>query len=417
LNFKVAVFGCGYVGSEIIKALVECGDDVLGLDTNQKKLDEFEQLHKINKGSGGLKLEVPSSNLPKGVFDFVIITVPTPLDEDGAPSLKFVEEASTLGVELLGPKGVIVLESTSYPGTTREVLESKLNLSSQHGRTEVQGFGFSSERIDPGNTKFGLRDVPKVISGSDQLTLEKIYSLYSRFVNVVVKAETIEDAEMSKVIENTYRAVNIALVNSLAKASESLGVNIHEAIRLAATKPFGFQKFTPGIGVGGHCIPIDPVFLNSAIERTTGNTVELIDSSISVNREMPKYTANRAVEALRDIGIQEFADATGLIFGISYKANSADTRESAAIEVVHEMQRLGFSNLQVFDDQIEISGLTLHDAAFLTKSDLEVMKFDLCLNLTPHDSWQQFSSKIDAQVLLDCWNDPGKFEGKISRLF
>jgi UDP-N-acetyl-D-glucosamine dehydrogenase len=195
LNFKVAVFGCGYVGSEIIKALVECGDDVLGLDPNQVRLDELADLFHLEMSSGRLRLEVPSKNLPKSVFDFVVITVPTPLDDDGTPSLKFVEQAANLGVDLLNPKGVIVLESTSYPGTTRQVFEAKLSLPSQQGKTDVQGFGFSSERIDPGNTKFGLRDVPKVISGSDQLTMVKIYNLYSRFVNVVVQAETIEDAE------------------------------------------------------------------------------------------------------------------------------------------------------------------------------------------------------------------------------
>lgn len=415
MNFKVAVFGCGYVGSELIKALVECGDEVLGLDPNQEKLNEIAETLSLGQVGERLTLEAPSEDLPKGVFDFVIITVPTPLGVDGSPNLEFVEQAAEVGVKLLTPNGVIILESTSYPGTTRQVLENKLTAGPGYGQTKPRGFGFSSERIDPGNTKFGLRNVPKVISGSDKLTLDRIHELYSRFVDVVVRAATIEDAEMSKVLENTYRAVNIALVNSLARVSGGLGVNIHEAIRLASTKPFGFQGFIPGIGVGGHCIPIDPVYLNNAVMRTSGSTIEIIDKSVSVNSEMPGFTAKKAVGVLKDLGVNNFEDAKILIFGVSYKPNSSDTRESAALDVIHEMQKIGFKGLHVFDDQVRnlrIGGLTV-----VNQNDIRSMSFDLCLNLTLHDSWPQLSSVIEARVLLDCWNSPADFKGRVSGLF
>jgi len=413
--FKVAVLGCGYVGSALIRAVLESGDEVLAIDVSQNQLDNLEQSLIGFKGLHKLQLSLPTKSLPSEAFDFVIITVPTPLSDSGEPNLEFVDNAAKTGVGLLNSSGVMILESTSHPGTTRGILGPAVRALKTDGKLSERGFGFSSERIDPGNSKYGLKNVPKVIAGSDVPTLHKMELFYSRFVDTLVQTDSIEDAEMSKLIENTYRAVNIAMINSVAKVSMSLGVDIYEAVRLAATKPFGFQKFSPGIGVGGHCIPVDPVYLNSAVERVAGGGIDIITEAISVNDGMPEFTVSRVLEVLGKMGIPDQLKAKILLFGVTYKPNSSDLRESPALKVLGSLQSQGFVNLFVMDDQVP--ELVFPNVKFVTEESLGVLEFDLCLNLTVHDSWNKSSGLIRSNSLLDCSNDPGKFLGRIFGLF
>jgi nucleotide sugar dehydrogenase len=274
--------------------------------------------------------------------DAVVICVPTPLGLNGEPDLSFVVDAATSVASFLKLGALVVLESTTYPGTTEEVL---LPIFEKKGLVHGKDFflAFSPERIDPGNTKFGIRNTPKVVGGVSAESCSMASALYESICDHVVSVSGTREAEMSKLLENTYRHVNIALVNELAIVCHQLGIDVREVIRAAKTKPFGFEPFYPGPGVGGHCIPIDPNYLNFKVQKELGRKFEFISLATKVNSDMPKYVTTRVLNLIQEnqVGLRS---GKVLLVGVSYKSNISDVRETPALKVA---QTLFASGLEV----------------------------------------------------------------------
>jgi UDP-N-acetyl-D-glucosamine dehydrogenase len=345
---KVVVLGQGYVGLPLAVRAVEAGYDVVGFDVDEARVkglaagesyvEDVDSVSLARILASGRYRPTSDESALEG-FDVAVITVPTPLRE-GVPDLSFVEAAARLLGEYVGPGTIIVLESTTYPGTTRELVGTILEQRS--GLTPGPQFhlGFSPERIDPGNQKWGIANTPKIVSGVDEASLRAIERFYSTLVETVVPVSDPAVAELAKLVENTFRHVNIALVNELAMFAADLGVDVWEAIDAASSKPFGFMRFLPGPGVGGHCLPIDPSYLSWQVRRQLGQTFRFVELANDINRHMPHYVVNRLVAALnrRQLSVK---GSSILLLGLAYKRNSGDARESPAITVAERLMYLG----------------------------------------------------------------------------
>ncbi|NNK92590.1 MAG: nucleotide sugar dehydrogenase, partial [Acidimicrobiia bacterium] len=285
----------------------------------------------------------------------VIIAVPTPL-RDHLPDLSAVRAAAGELASVLEPGQLVVLESTTYPGTTEEELRPLLETGSGLSADIDFTLAYSPERIDPGNETWGLRNTPKLVAGIDDRSTDAAVELYSMICDEVVPLSGTREAEMAKLLENTYRHVNIALVNELAIFCRDLGVDIWDVIRGAATKPFGFQAFTPGPGVGGHCIPIDPGYLSYKV-RQLGYQFRLVELAQDINNRMPAYVVERITGLLNDAG-RSVRGARVVVFGVAYKGGVGDTRESPAVFVVERLLALGadVSYVDPYVDKVEIAG-------------------------------------------------------------
>lgn len=325
---------------------------------------------------------IPTTNVKDcSGFDITVITVPTPLS-DGLPDLSFIEEAARELSAMLKPGATVILESTTYPGTTEELVVPILEAGS--GLVAGRDFhvGYSPERIDPGNPQFGLANTPKVVSGIDTDSLNAVNDFYSNIVETTVVVSSTRVAELSKLLENTFRHVNIALVNELAKFAGNLNVNVWEAIDAAATKPFGYMKFTPGPGVGGHCLPVDPSYLSWRVQELSGQPFKFIELANEINEQMPHYVVDRAEAILKrdEISLQ---GASILVCGLAYKKNTSDARESPAIAVCEELVRRGVDVVVVDDHVQEGEKLPWTRVAM---SEAAVSKVDLVIIVTDHDN-------------------------------
>ena len=343
----LVVMGLGYVGLPLAVRAVEHGYEVLGVEPDEKRRallrKSISHVSEVspNRLEGALRTGLAIAGAVDASFewDLAIIAVPTPL-RDGIPDLSYVEDACAALAGSLRAGSCVILESTSYPGTTREVVARML---SELTRVDLSNFdvGFSPERIDPGNLSFGLENTPKIVSGLTPQALKRIDEFYRAIGLETVIARTCEAAELAKLMENTFRQVNIALVNEILVSARAMGIDPWETIELASTKPFGFMRFNPGPGVGGHCLPIDPLYLSWISEQRTGQTIKMIEIANSVNRSMPEYTAHRAQKML-DAKTTEFAGpAQVTLVGVSYKANSSDCRESPTFEVARLLTGMG----------------------------------------------------------------------------
>ena len=315
----------------------------------------------------------------------VVICVPTPLSAEGGPDLSAVKSAVHSIEDVLAPGALVILESTTWPGTTEEVV---LPILASGGRKVGHDFflAYSPERVDPGNALFGIENTPKIVGGVTPACLEKAAAFYRRFVAEVVIAKGTREAEMAKLLENTYRQINIALVNEMAKFSRELGIDIWNVIECAATKPFGFAKFTPGPGVGGHCIPIDPSYLSHRVQTQLGYPFRFVELAQEINRSMPKYVASRAQGMLNELG-QSMRGARVLILGVTYKAGIADQRESPALPLAREL--IGQGAVLSFHDPY-VARWELSDGASLdVVGDLAeaVNSSDLVIHLQAHPSY------------------------------
>jgi UDP-N-acetyl-D-glucosamine dehydrogenase len=334
MHADLLVIGLGYVGLPLACEASLVGLAVTGYDTDATlvarlgaacshvcDIPDDEVAAMIRRG-----FRATSEEADIGTSGTVVICVPTPLAEDGLPDLTAVRAASELAGRLLRPGMLVVLESTSYPGTTDEVVRTLLEKKS--GLTAGADFhlAFSPERIDPGNARYGFRNTPKVVGGHTSSCTAVAARFYKQLCDEVVTAASTREAEMAKLIENTYRHVNIALVNEMAIFCHELGIDLWDAIRCAATKPFGFQAFYPGPGVGGHCIPVDPNYLSYKV-RSLGYPFRFVELAQEINQRMPGYVADRAAELLNVQG-KAVNGARILLLGVTYKANVADTRES-----------------------------------------------------------------------------------------
>ncbi|OII67069.1 MULTISPECIES: nucleotide sugar dehydrogenase [unclassified Streptomyces] len=346
MRSDLVVIGLGYVGLPLVVEAGLAGLNVVGLDRASATVDRLNSgVSHVDDVSDTAVAELRARGFTATTdervladTDTVVICVPTPLSEHGGPDLTMVREACGAVARHLRPGTLVVLESTTYPGTTDELVRPILE---QSGLTAGQDFwlAFSPERVDPGNRAFGIRNTPKVVGGHSPACASAAAAFYGKFVERVVQAAGTREAEMAKLIENTYRHVNIALVNEMAVFSHELGIDLWDAISCAATKPFGFQAFRPGPGVGGQCIPIDPNYLAHKV-RTLGYPFRMVELAQEINARMPRYVVERAQHLLDRAG-RTLNGARVLLLGVTYKADIADHRETPARDVVRRLRARG----------------------------------------------------------------------------
>ena len=413
---KAVVIGLGYVGLPLAHAAATSGIQVTGLEINRKVVDS------LNSGSshiGDLSNDDVSDAVAKGFrattepscikeADVVVICVPTPLDHDGHPDLAAVMSAATMVKHNLSVGTTVILESTTYPGTTEEILLPMFELG---GRKCGKDFhlAFSPERIDPGNSKFGIKNTPKVIGGVTPRCSEMARIFYENFIERTVIAKGAREAETAKLLENTYRHINIALVNELAQLSHQLGIDIWNVIECASTKPFGFQPFWPSAGVGGHCIPIDPNYLAFKVRDELDKPFRFIELAEEINHGMPRYVASRISEMLSLKG------ANVCLLGVTYKQNIPDQRESPAIPLAKVLITMG-ANITYFDPYVENWAVDGKSVMSMSNIISAITENDLVVILQSHkvfiDAAVEFSS---SKTLI--FDATGKFAGdNVTRL-
>jgi nucleotide sugar dehydrogenase len=344
--------------------------------------------------AGGFRATIDASDC--GDPDVIVICVPTPLSESNGPDLTAVTAATESAGALLQQGSLVILESTTYPGTTDEVVRPMLEKAS--GLTAGIGFhlAFSPERIDPGNEVYGFRNTPKVVGGVTPTCTEAAASFYSHICDVVVRAKSAREAEMAKLLENTYRHVNIALVNEMAIFCHELGVDLWDAIRCAGTKPFGFQAFRPGPGVGGHCIPIDPNYLSYKVRAELKYPFRFVELAQEINSRMPGYVVDRAAELL-NTHAKPLNGAQVLLLGVTYKKDIADRRESPALPIARKLLQRGarVSYHDPFVERWEIDGCDIPRATSPT------VPADLTILLQAHTQYDLADLVAKARLVLD----------------
>lgn len=345
---NIAIIGLGYVGLPLAITFANAGFNVTGIDPIQEKVDS------INRGESYI-LDVPNAQVRKHVeagrlrattdysllteIDAVSICVPTPLRKTGDPDLSFIASASESLAPYLHRGMVIVLESSTYPGTTRELVLPKLSECCGLKVGEDFFLAFSPERVDPGRTDFTTYNTPKVVGGITPACTEVSAAWYAQALETIVPVSTAEVAEMTKLLENTFRMINISMVNELAQMCDRLGIDVWEVIDAAATKPFGFMKFTPGPGMGGHCIPVDPLYLSWKM-KSINYTARFIDLASEIDSNMPRYVVTKIQDALNRYK-KPLNGSRVLVLGVAYKPNVNDLRESPAFDVIHLLQEKG----------------------------------------------------------------------------
>jgi len=343
----LAIVGLGYVGLPLAQEAILAGLSVIGFDVNQavvdglnsgtSHVDDLSDADVAAMVTQGFRATTDEAELANA--SNVVICVPTPLSEDGGPDLGPVRSATATVARNLAPGMLVVLESTTYPGTTEELLLPALEAGGLQVGKDIY-LAFSPERVDPGNPVYGIKNTPKVVGGITPACTQRVTDFYSRFIDTVVVARGTREAETAKLLENTYRHINIALVNEMARFCHELNIDLWDVIRLASTKPFGFQAFYPGPGVGGHCIPIDPNYLSHNVRSRLGYPFRFVELAQEINATMPSYVAHRAQNILNDAELAT-KGATVLLLGVTYKPNIADQRESPAVDLAKALLDLG----------------------------------------------------------------------------
>jgi UDP-N-acetyl-D-glucosamine dehydrogenase len=343
---KIGIVGLGYVGLPLAVAFAEAGHEVVGLDTDAGKIEA------LNEGRSYIE-DIPSAGLAplgdrlRATADpselascaALIVCVPTPLTGSREPDLTYLTDSAATLAGILQPDQLVVLESTTYPGTTRERLQPILEQGSGLSAGHDFHLAFSPERIDPGRTDYTVRSTPKLVGGVTPASAERARALYELVCDEVVVLSTPEAAELAKLLENIFRSVNIALVNELSQLCDRLGIDVWEVIEAADTKPFGFMRFDPGPGMGGHCLPVDPFYL-AFKAREHDFYPEFIELAGKVNRAQPAYCVDRIARALNEAE-KAVKGSRVLLLGVSYKAGVGDIRESPALEMVGMLRELG----------------------------------------------------------------------------
>ena len=400
----VVVSGVGYVGLPLAMEFARTGFSVTGLDT------DAEKIHALNRGESYVR-DVPSSELAAvvgagrlrgtthagvlGEADAVVICVPTPLSQTREPDIHHIVAATEEVARYQHPGMLVVLESTTYPGTTAEVLVPKLG--ARHTVGEDVFVAYSPQRADPGNAEYGPRNTPKVRAGATPACLDMALARYGTIIEKLVPVTSTGTAEMVKLLENTFRAVNVGLVNEIAIMSRRLGIDPFEVIRAAATKPFGFMPFYPGPGLGGHCIPLDPLYLSWKLERLDyrARFIELADS---VNGAMPEYVVGRVIDALNDRG-KPVRGSNVLIYGVAYKRDVADVRESPAFGIIFGLTQRG-AHVAYMDPLVpELRGA---DVALTSVDPASAFSaYDVVVIVTDHSALDRTRLLAQASLIVD----------------
>ncbi len=406
---RVVVVGQGYVGLPLALRAVEAGFDVLGLDADERRVKKLAARESYVEDVGAERLAAaldsgryrPGSDYADAAgFDVCVITVPTPL-RDGVPDLSCVRDAGRSVARHLRPGAAVVLESTTYPGTTEEFLRPLLEEGSGLRAGEDFFLGYSPERIDPGNRAWRLENTPKVVSGLDAASLTAVREFYERLVERVVPVSSPRVAELTKLLENTFRHVNIALVNELAVLAAELDIDMWEAVAAAATKPFGYLPFLPGPGVGGHCLPVDPSYLSWHARRTLGHTLRFVELANEVNDHMPRYVTHRLSVGLNSRG-HAVRGSRVLLLGLAYKRNTGDVRESPAIAVARHLWKLG-ADLRAVEPFSDPHTVPL-DIPLVDLTEDELRAAHATVVLTDHDTFDYALVERAARYVFDTRN-------------
>jgi nucleotide sugar dehydrogenase len=415
---KVLIVGQGYVGLPVAMRAVEVGFDVVGLEASRERAEALASgsSYIADVADDELRRALDAGYRPVadaadvGPFDVAVVTVPTPL-RDGAPDLSYVEAAVAALARRLRAGTLVVLESTTYPGTTEELVKPILEQSGVRAGDEFF-LGYSPERNDPGNARWGFVNTPKVVSGTGEGSRRCVEAFYGALVDKVVPVGSTADAELVKLLENTFRHVNIALVNELAMFADSLGIDIWSAIDAASTKPFGYMRFTPGPGVGGHCLPIDPSYLSWRVKRQLGQTFRFVELANDVNEHMPEYVVNRAM-ALLNRHRKPLNGSRVLVLGLSYKAGTSDWRESPSIAVVDGLLSMG-ADVRACEPYLPKAGGPLVPAPVVDCTPRELAAADLVILLVDHPDFPLDDVAEHAPLLLDAKGvlRPRRFEGE-----
>ena len=420
MSRTVAIIGAGYVGLPLAQVFTEAGNKVILLDVSA------ERVAMINRGESYIE-DVPSELLARLVaagleattdydrlreVEGILIALPTPLSKQREPDLSIVRSA----VELIAPrlqKGqLVVLESTTYPGTTREVVQPILERGS--GLTAGKDFflAFSPERVDPGRLDWTTKTVPKVVGGIDEASTDAAADLYSSAIDTIHRVSSPEAAELTKLLENIFRSVNIALMNELAQLCDRMGIDIWEVVDAAATKPFGYMRFDPGPGLGGHCIPIDPFYLTWKA-REYDFTTEFIELAGRVNSAMPYYCRSRVSQALNHGLGKSLKDAKILVLGVAYKADISDMRESPSIKLIQLLQGAG-ADISYHDPHVpefEEHGIKLASVP------LDPAAHDAVVIATAHSGIDYAKLVDDAKIVVDFRNATGRAGVKSEKIW
>ncbi len=414
MKSDVVVIGLGYVGLPLAQSALEAGIKVAGLDLNETVVSN---LNAGNSHVDDLSTKDIQEMLARGFqatadsqilqdTDVAIICVPTPLTSDAGPDLNAVIGATRSVAKWIHPGMLIILESTTYPGTTEEVVQPILEESGLRAGVDFH-LAFSPERIDPGNPTYGMKNTPKVVGGVTPEATTRAANFYRQFVDTVVEAKGAREAEMAKLLENTYRHVNIALMNELVAFSNLLNVDLWNAIDCAATKPFGFQAFYPGPGVGGHCIPIDPNYLSHHVKTVLGRPFRFVELAQEINAGMPNYVQQRIQDALNNFS-KALRGSKVLLLGVTYKPDIADQRESPVRPLARGLLDSG-SQVSYFDPYVSKwnidgdHGESQSDRQLTCVSDLlaAVREADLVVLLQAHKSLDLIEIVDNSKVILD----------------
>ncbi len=402
----VGIVGLGYVGLPLAVVFAEAGFRVVGIDVNAEKVDA------INRQESYIE-DISSETLARlrdrisattdfaalEACDAVSVCVPTPLRKTGDPDISYIVSATTEVATYLHRGMLVVLESTTYPGTTTEVVLPRLADSGDGWQVGEDFFlCFSPERVDPGREDWTTKTTPKVIGGVTEACREVGVALYGAAIETVVPVSSPEAAEMVKLLENTFRAVNIAMVNEMLLMCDKLGLDVWEIIEAAATKPFGFMKFTPGPGIGGHCIPIDPLYLSWKLKslKYTARFIELADE---VNTAMPEYWALQVQDALNEVA-KPVKGSRVLVLGVAYKPDVSDLRESPALDIIHLLQEKG-AEVQYHDPHVPAfhhDGMSMGSVADL---DAALQEADCTVIVTDHSAYDWEHVAEQAQLVVD----------------
>ena len=374
---KIAVVGQGYVGLPLAIAAANASFRVIGLDNNGNKVANLNNFISDIEGISSDELKkITSKGNYHATDDFselagaeiILICVPTPLGNNGKPDLKFLIEATTEVAKNMSKGTLVIIESTVAPGTTRNMIVPLINSESKLG-DENFTVAFSPERVDPLNDTWGIKNTPKLLSALTEEGYRLAFNFYSKFVNTIIKCDSTEVAETAKLLENSFRLINISFINEISIFCQKLGIEVNQVIKAASTKPFGFMPFYPSIGIGGHCIPVDPIYLATAA-KSIGVPTRLIDLAHQINQEMPGYFVGRAEEKIGGL-----KDKKVLVIGVSYKPNMADVRETPVEALILGLRNKG---AEVFwhDDLVK----EWNDEKSVALSDV----YDLAIIATPH---------------------------------
>jgi UDP-N-acetyl-D-glucosamine dehydrogenase len=403
---SLTIVGLGYVGLPLAQEACGSGLRVVGLDTDPavvsdlstglSHIDDIDSVDLAKMARAGF-LATTDSSCIRG-SDVVVICVPTPLDEDGTPDLSAVKAAAATVSENLQPGSLVVLESTTYPGTTEDVVRPILEAGSGLIAGTDFWLAYSPERIDPGNPRWGLRNTPKVVGGLTPACTKQAVQFYDQIVDTVVPTVGTREAELAKLLENTYRHVNIALMNEMAVFCHELGIDLWAGIEAAKTKPFGFEAFYPGPGVGGHCIPIDPNYL-SWVVRSVGYRFRFVELAEEISARMPAYVAQR-VQDLLNVDKKPVNGSVVLLLGVTYKANVRDQRETPARPLAACLSTMG-AEVRYFDPHADT--FTFNGRELVGEDDLEeaLGKADVSVLVQAHNEIIESSALKRARRILD----------------